>query len=625
VSSGNMPSITARDQSRRRKWIYGLSMIALIVVLFVLSRPATLGTSEIKGQPGGVLAQYRERHRLSQAELGQIDPTSEMIRLASLGMRSFGETILWSNANRYQMKKEWTLLRNTLDQISKLQPHSILVWRYQAWNLSYNVSVAFDDYHDKFYWVIEGIDFLLDGVHLNDREPRLYWDMGWFISNKIGRDDAAKYYRQLFTGERGPDGKEPPDFVKDFRERFTPPVVGFPFGSDLRDNWHVGKAWFLASEAKIDPPRYPVRGMAPVIFYSDAPTCQFYYSDTKEKDGIFGQAARLAWKQSADEWHAFGERRIDTSDDVLTVLNRKEDLFDQAEEKKLQLDALVPGAREELEKAKRAPMTAEYRADWDRYRRELIAYKQERKKRKSEKNEKPLLIPDLEVDLKEQAEAAPDEIARRATPAHHAEATKLAKEIERLERRALEISRERSKVNFDFWRTRAEAEQTPECLAAREAIDRADKAYAKGDLIGARPQYEEGLGGWAEVLDEPDYHSLIKDVSLGGDIVDVLRRYEKCLAQEDQNLPSPFIIKKDPPNPFRLKKDLRDALILQAVIDEHGSRQGSPLPPVGKKPDAAAPAAGNAEKKDKPSVPVSHGPGKQVSPAPHGGPDVKSK
>ena len=123
-------------------------------------------------------------------------------------------------AIEYQMKKDWTRLRATLDQIIKLQPHSIHVWRYQAWNLSYNVSVSFDDYHDKFYWVIEGLNYMLDGVRMNDKEPRLYWDMGWFISNKIGRDDAAKYYRRLFSGERGPDGKDPPDYVKDFRERF---------------------------------------------------------------------------------------------------------------------------------------------------------------------------------------------------------------------------------------------------------------------------------------------------------------------------------------------------------------------------------------------------------------------
>ena len=223
--SGTAPGgLSARDRSRRRKWIYGISMIVLIVVLFTLSYPATLSTKDVKGQPGGILAQYRDQHRLSQTELGQIDPTSETIRLATLGMRGIASTVLGEKAIQYQMKKDWTRLRATLDQSIKLQPHSIQVWRYQAWNLSYNVSVSFDDYHDKFYWVIEGLNYMLDGVRMNDREPRLYWDMAWFLSNKIGRDDAAKYYRSIFRGERGPDGKEPPDYIKDFRERFYPPA-----------------------------------------------------------------------------------------------------------------------------------------------------------------------------------------------------------------------------------------------------------------------------------------------------------------------------------------------------------------------------------------------------------------
>ena len=291
------PTVSARERSNIRKAIYVVLMMVLVIVLFDLGRPATLGTSEVKGQPGGLLAQYRDTHGLGQTELGQIDPTSETIRLATLGMRGIAGTLLWSRANNYQMKKDWTRLRAALDQISKLQPHSIDVWRYQAWNLSYNVSVSFDDYHDKFYWVIEGLNFMLEGVRWNDKQPRLYWDMGWFISNKIGKDDAAKYYRRLFSGERGLARQESPDYVKDFRERFTPPT-GFPRDSDKYDNWLAGKAWFKAAESKINPPRYPVRGMATVIFYSDAPTCQFYYADALEKDGVFGQVAQRAWQDA---------------------------------------------------------------------------------------------------------------------------------------------------------------------------------------------------------------------------------------------------------------------------------------------------------------------------------------
>jgi hypothetical protein len=552
-------------------------MIALIFVLFYLGVPATVSTPDVKGQPGGVLAQYRDdpKHNLSQTELGQIDPTSETIRLATLGMRGIAGTVLWSKANNFQMKKDWTRLRAALDQISKLQPHSILVWRYQAWNLSYNVSVAFDDYHDKFYWVIEGLNYMLDGLRANDKEPRLYWDMGWFISNKIGRDDAAKYYRRLFSGERGPDGKDAPDYVKDFRQRFDPPT-GFPPGSDLRDNWHVGKAWFLAAESKITP-RYPVRGMANVIFYSDAPTCQFYYADNLEKDGIFGQMAQRAWQTAEDEWFRFGERWIDTSWDMKLQLNAREELFAQIEAKKDRLDALAPGVREELEKEQRAKLSADERKIWDKYREDVAKYMKELKNRKGGKTGKPLVQPMVEVDLQNRAEARVDEIARRSK-IHHADAMSLEKEIEHDEQIANYTNRERMKVNFDFWRSRARAEQTDDCVAARKAIHDGDLAYSKGDMIRARPDYEKGLRGWRKVLDDPEFHALVEDPSLGGDLVDEIRRYAKCLDQDDQDLPDPFI--------------------LQDIIDKHGSHQGMPLPTVTNRKKAASPPA-TPEKTDK--------------------------
>ena len=75
---------------------------------------------------------------------------------------------------------------------------------------------------------------------------------------------------------------------------------------------------------------------------------------------------------------------------------------------------------------------------------------------------------------------------------------KLAKKIEQDETLAVYTNRERSKVNFDFWRTRAKAEQTAECLDAREAIHDGDQAFAKGDMIRARPKYEKGMRGLAQ-------------------------------------------------------------------------------------------------------------------------------
>lgn len=156
---------------------------------------------------------------------------------------------------------------------------------------------------------------------------------------------------------------------------------------------------------------------------------------------------------------------------------------------------------------------------------------------------------------------------------------KLAKEIEGDEEQIRETTNERAKVNFDFWRMRARAEQTAECLAARKAIHDGDQAFAKGDLIRAGKAYDKGVKGWRKVLDHAEFHALVDDPSLGGDLMDVIRRYQKCLDQDDQDLPKPFI--------------------LQDVIDKHVNRPGASPPESSAKKAESPPAAEKPDKKEK--------------------------
>ncbi len=94
--------------SFRRKIFYLIAIAVLLMPLFWLSQPATNAAKTMQGSPGGKLAQLRDRYHLSQAELGQIDPTSVTIKLATLGMRGIAANILWEKADDYQMKKDWT-------------------------------------------------------------------------------------------------------------------------------------------------------------------------------------------------------------------------------------------------------------------------------------------------------------------------------------------------------------------------------------------------------------------------------------------------------------------------------------------------------------------------------------
>ena len=68
-----------------KKLIYGAMIVVLWVPLSLMSQPRT------KDSSGGALAVLRKQHKLSQAELGQIDPTSATMKLATMGLGGVDE------------------------------------------------------------------------------------------------------------------------------------------------------------------------------------------------------------------------------------------------------------------------------------------------------------------------------------------------------------------------------------------------------------------------------------------------------------------------------------------------------------------------------------------------------
>ena len=238
-------------------------------------------------RPGGKLAQLRNEYNLSQVNLGEVDPASETIKLATLGLRGVAVNLLWEKANYYKKIEDWTNLTATLEQLAKLQPNFITFWKFQAWNLTYNVSVEFDDYHDRYYYVRRGIQFLQEGERYNADNPQLLWDLGWFIGQKIGRADEYVQYRRLF--------KEDDDFHPADR---TP---------DERDNWLVGKEWYLKAIDAVDNKGKSLGRKSPRDFYSSPAKSQMNYAEAIEEEGYFDKARR-AWMKAGEEWRQFGNK-----------------------------------------------------------------------------------------------------------------------------------------------------------------------------------------------------------------------------------------------------------------------------------------------------------------------------
>jgi len=483
------------------KIAYLVAIGVLLLPLSLLSQPAA---SRGQGGPGGILARLRSEHDLSEAQLGEIDPTSETIKLATFGLRGVAANILWEKANRYDMKKDWTNLSATLEQIAKLEPHFIAVWRFQAWRVAYNVSAEFDDYRGRYRWVIKGIDFLKEGIRYNEKEPVLRWDVGWFTAQKIGRADESKQFRRLFKEDDDFHGSRPPE---------------------LRDNWLVGKESFAEAEDLVD--RGSSLGkMSPVLFYSERPMCQMNYSEAIEEDGVFGEKAKRSWIQAGREWHEYGARDIPTTFGDVIRLNDRGPYETRVEELRAQLDALAPGLREEIVREREAQLSE----------KEREAHETPRPERTQEQHE-------LAADVAQKLRVTHEEVAERLTGAQRSTALELAKKLTEAERIASIIGRYQQIVNFEYWERRAAVEQTAQALDARKLVYEARRAFEdETNLDLAKEKLEQGLAKWREVLDLPQFAGLIEDREMGRELVEVIQMYRTVLDARDEPFPENFIL-----------------------------------------------------------------------------------
>ncbi len=501
------------QHSFARKIYYLVALVILVAVLSWLGQPST-GNVAADAKSGGLssliqlpnLAQLRDRYELSEAQLGEIDPAGSTIKLATLGLRGVAANILWEKANNYKMKKDWTNLSATLQQITRLEPHFVSVWRFQAWNLSYNVSAEFDDYRERYRWVIKGIDFMREGIRRNEHEPMLVWDVGWYISHKIGTADEKKQFRRLF--------KEDDETFRRWDD---------PRPKEDRDNWLVGKDWFRRSEKLVEQGA-DLKKTTPVLFFSHYPMSQMNYSEALENDGIFEEKARLSWTKAGQEWFDFGARRIPaTEKDRYIQLNDAEQFDAEAAKRVAALEAFEPGLREKTRKERLDKLTAAERK----------AYETPPEKRTAR---------DWETarQVEERLIVTHDQLARQITGQNRATAIKLAREAAEFERKAEENRLYRRIVNFEFWRTRAQYEQTPETLAGRKYVYEGTQALAAADLIRAREMFEKGFAQWRALFNRKEFSHLVNDESLGQELCGMVAKYRQVLEKSDKPFPKEF-------------------------------------------------------------------------------------
>ena len=129
--------------------------------------------------------------------LSNAPPLLAFTTVALGGFRGLISNALWMRANELQDEDRFFEMVQLSDWITTLEPHFTEVWRMQAWNMAYNISVKCKDFEERWRWVQRGIDLLHKGLKYNPGDAGIYRDLSWLFRHKIGQnlDDAHMVYK----------------------------------------------------------------------------------------------------------------------------------------------------------------------------------------------------------------------------------------------------------------------------------------------------------------------------------------------------------------------------------------------------------------------------------------------
>ncbi|MGL6195712.1 MAG: hypothetical protein ACRC2T_12925 [Thermoguttaceae bacterium] len=558
-----------------------------VITLFQLGRPTVL--KEAPGgqatRPGGTLAQIKEGANLAEVQLGEIDPAGSAIKLATLGLRGVAISLLWYQSQEFEKKKDWNNVIATSNQIIRLEPHFITIWEFLGWRLAYNASAEFDDYRERYRWVILGFDFIDEGTKYNRSSPILFQKAGWTISQKIGIADEKEQYRRLLRED------------DDFHTRHQTPTLRD------RDNWLLGRKWYHQGEKLVDQGG-DIGKQSEQLYYQNSRKNLIHYADWLALDGRknpnddITAEIKAAWLEAEKEWDEFGGMKFKTAiprrddPDKIWETTLLEFVALDKEEKELveKLKALEPGLYDKkvldnweklleftngeeqqailvdwIEKSHDAEAEIikkhldETMPDW----KEKFAAITEDVKRKLLKPEYQHLldVPRLLVDEQDKQilSRMSNEFSLLSSKSisgvkidpkmlvDFIEDKELKKEANDIRERLVTIALDkhmsdlfRGILNYDHWTRKIDVEQQDEVIEGRRSLFEARKVYREGDQSGANRIWLAAMKCWEDLIGKPGFEDIGKDAQFARDILDLAVRYVIILDAEDRLFPETF-------------------------------------------------------------------------------------
>ncbi len=184
---------------------------------------------------------------MRELDLGDAEIEGAVAQVSLVGSRGVVVTLLWNATINAQKRGEYHDMQFYSKLVTRLQPHFIEPWIFQAWNIAYNVSVENDKLGDAYFYIASGVSLLAEGDRLNTRthrrgneiyrvgSPDIRYQLGFYLQNKFTVADKVATFRSLaalssippadrdpsrLTVDGSPDGRVDPVKFVEFCQKY---------------------------------------------------------------------------------------------------------------------------------------------------------------------------------------------------------------------------------------------------------------------------------------------------------------------------------------------------------------------------------------------------------------------
>ncbi len=183
--------------------------------LFVVLAAAVFAGAASRVEP--LHSRRKEANLVLPALPESVRPSMLLTPLLAVGRAPLVD-YLWLRATKLKDEGRFFDAYQLSQMICELQPKFASVWAFQAWNMSYNISVTLRTPEERWRWVRNGYELLRDkAIPLNPNTTQLYRELAWILFHKVGdyMDEMHYYYKLQFALQMEDILGEPPeDFVR---------------------------------------------------------------------------------------------------------------------------------------------------------------------------------------------------------------------------------------------------------------------------------------------------------------------------------------------------------------------------------------------------------------------------